>query len=76
LANNGIAVIGYYMLQHKYIEVSPDAIGTGEMSVLQWMSSVVLTIVGLVFFKRAVNRLQQPEVELSEVNNNSSEGLS
>jgi membrane protease YdiL (CAAX protease family) len=76
LANNGIAVIGYYMLQHKYIEVSPDAIGTGEMSVLQWMPSVVLTIVGLIFFKRAVNRLQQPEVELSEVDNNSSEGLS
>ncbi len=52
MANNGIAVIGYYFLQHKIVETSPDAIGTTENSVIQWSVSIVLTLIGMYFFKK------------------------
>lgn len=76
LANNGLAVVGYYLLQHKYVEVSPDAIGTGETSTLQWAVSVVLTLIGMVLFKKAVSKFAQPNDVLSLESNGSSGGLS
>lgn len=56
MANNGIAVVGYYSLQNKIIETSPDAIGTAENSVIQWSVSIVLTLIGLYFFKKFVDK--------------------
>jgi len=57
MANNGIAVIGYYLLQHELIKTSPDALGTSENAAILCGVSVVLTLIGLYFFKRAADKL-------------------
>lgn len=75
LANNGLAVVGYYLLQHKYVEVSPDAIGTGETSTAQWAVSVVLTLIGMVLFKKTVDKSAKPDGVHSLEGNGSSGGL-
>jgi hypothetical protein len=57
MANNGIAVVGYYLLQHEFIKTSPDALGTSENAAILCGVSVALTLIGLYFFKRAADKL-------------------
>lgn len=57
MANNGIAVIGYYLLQHEFIKTSPDALGTSENAAILCGISVALTLIGLYFFKSAADKL-------------------
>jgi membrane protease YdiL (CAAX protease family) len=57
MANNGIAVAGYYLLQHEFIKTSPDTLGTNENAAILCGVSVALTLIGLYFFKRAADKL-------------------
>jgi hypothetical protein len=51
-ANNGLAVLVYYLKQHEVINFTTDDLGSGSFSLIYLVISICLIFLGLFLFKK------------------------